>query len=81
MNINVKLFAFARDTYGDNAIELELPERADIGMLRKHLANRIPGLAHLMPQLMFAVNSDYASDRTPLSKGDEVACIPPVSGG
>jgi sulfur-carrier protein len=81
MNINVKLFAYARDIYGNDAIELALPERADIGVLRKHLASEIPGLAHLMPQLLFAVNSDYASDRTPLSSGDEVACIPPVSGG
>ena len=44
MNINVKLFAFARDIYGDDAVELELPERADIGQLRKSLASTNSGL-------------------------------------
>ena len=34
-----------------------------------------------MRQILLAVNSEYASDQNPLAEGDEVACIPPVSGG
>jgi sulfur-carrier protein len=81
MKLNVKLFALAKDVYGESSVELELSDSADIRQLRERLAAKIPALAHLMPQLMFAVNSEYATDRTPLSGGDEVACIPPVSGG
>ena len=81
MKLNVKLFALARDVYGDDEVGVELSEPANVGELRNRLATKIPALAHLMPQLMFAVNSEYATDKNPLVEGDEVACIPPVSGG
>jgi molybdopterin synthase sulfur carrier subunit len=81
MKLNVKLFALAREVYGEETVDVELSDPADVGQLRDRLAKKIPALAQLMPQLMFAVNSEYAIDENPLYEGDEVACIPPVSGG
>lgn len=81
MRIDVKLFALAHAVYGKETIAVDLPAGATVGQLRHQLAAAIPGLAPLMNQILIAVNSDYASDQNPLSDGDEVACIPPVSGG
>jgi sulfur-carrier protein len=81
MNVTVKLFALAREFYGNDTIVVELPAGATIGELRRRLAVEIPGLAPLMSQILVAVNSEYAPDQNPLAEGDEVACIPPVSGG
>lgn len=81
MLITVRLFALAKETYGDGSIAIELPSHATVGLLRLRLAERIPGVANLIPRSLFAVNSEYAGDEKPLDQGDEVACIPPVSGG
>jgi molybdopterin converting factor subunit 1 len=81
MKFNVKLFAFARMTYGNDTIAMELPSNATVRDLRTSLAIAIPAIAPLMRQILIAVNSEYAPDQNPLVEGDEVACIPPVSGG
>ena len=81
MKITVKLFAVAREVYGDDTIAVEVPAGATVGQLRNRLAAEIPKLAPLMSQILIAVNSEYATDQNPLAEGDEVACIPPVSGG
>jgi molybdopterin converting factor subunit 1 len=81
MNVTVRLFALAREVYGDETIVIELPAGATVGELRSRLKARISGLDTLMNQILIAVNSEYAHDRIPLAEGDEVACIPPVSGG
>ena len=81
MNITVRLFALAREVYGDDTIVVTLPAGATVGELRRRLIVEIPGLVSLMSQILVAVNSEYVPDGIPLAAGDEVACIPPVSGG
>ncbi len=81
MRVTVKLFALAKEAYGKSSIPIELPAEATVGLLRHRLAEEIPTIVSLFPQMLIAVNSDYADDEKPIYQGDEVACIPPVSGG
>ncbi len=81
MNVCVRLFAGARQAAGSGSIDLELPEAATIGELRRRLADEIPPLAGLLGQVMFAIDTEYATDSQEIPPGADVACIPPVSGG
>ena len=79
--IHVKLFAAAKQAVGADRVTLELPTDPDLGQLRSALLEAHPSLEALLPHCRFAVNTAYANDSTRLSAGDDVACIPPVSGG
>jgi molybdopterin converting factor small subunit len=60
---------------------MELADGATVGELKRALADQIPQLSDLLAQLKFAVGSDYVDEETILAASDDVACIPPVSGG
>lgn len=79
--MQLRLFAVARDVVGQERLEVELSDGATIRDLRQALTETAPALARLAPHLMFAINAQYAGDRTMIPAGAEVACIPPVSGG
>ncbi|HEX4148496.1 MAG TPA: MoaD/ThiS family protein [Pirellulales bacterium] len=81
MIVRCRLFAAARDQAGNEVVELELPDSSTIGDLRARLAAQYPGLAPLVPHLMFAIDSAYAADDTAIPRRAEIAGIPPVSGG
>ena len=81
MNVRVKLFAVAKQTAGADAVELQVAEGATVADVRDALVTRLPALAAVRRHLMFAVNADYAADAKVVGSNDEVACIPPVSGG
>ena len=81
MRIQVRLFAVLRDAAGVSEVELELPAGATAAAVGARLAERYPGIAKHLPRVAYAVNRDYAPAETPLREGDEVALIPPVSGG
>ena len=81
MKVAVKLFAAARDLAGNGEVEIELPPGADVAELRQALAAQLPPLGPLAARSLVAVNAEYASDSTPVAEGDELALIPPVSGG
>jgi len=70
------LFAGLRERAGAAQVELELPEGAVVG----DALERMRGLTDGIPVVM-AVNHEYAAPGDPLHGGDEVALIPPVSGG
>jgi molybdopterin synthase catalytic subunit len=76
MHITVRLFAVLRERAGADELELELPENARV---RDALA-RVGGLTEGL-RVVMAVNQDYAQPEQPLHPGDELALIPPVSGG
>lgn len=80
--MEVLLFGIAKDIVGESSINLseknDLP--ASVGALKKRLTNDFPNFAKLS-SLAVAVNSEYATDDMPLKKNDEIAIIPPVSGG
>ena len=60
---------------------MELPEDATVGLLAGEVARRYPGLTQNPEDLVVAVNQEYREHSYALDDGDEVALIPPVSGG
>ena len=76
MQVNVRLFAVLRERAGTDEIELDLPDGARVC----DALERLGALAVGVPVVM-AVNQEYASPQARLQVGDEVALIPPVSGG
>jgi len=81
MHITVKLFAVLRDRAGTNQIDLELPERATAMDASRRIGERYPAIADFLPRVAHAVNQAYVPASTVLNDGDELALIPPVSGG
>ncbi|MFO0952290.1 MAG: MoaD/ThiS family protein [Isosphaeraceae bacterium] len=81
MRVAVRLFAIARQKFGRPVAEVELDEGATVADLRSALAGLSPELAPLMPRVMIALGTDYATDDQRVTEGAEVAVIPPVSGG
>ena len=81
MNVEVKLFAAARQYHGDDSILLELPTSVTVGELRSMLAEHSPQLVSLLSTSMIAVDHQYAADDQEIAPSSEVALIPPVSGG
>jgi molybdopterin converting factor subunit 1 len=82
MTVSVRLFAILRERAGRDSVEIELPEGATVGDAFARLAET-PGLAELVERmpLRMAVNREYASEGAPIAPGDELAVIPPISGG
>lgn len=81
MKVQVRLFARARDLAGTEQLQVDIPQPSTVADLRRTLAEQLPGLRPLVPHLLVAVGTDYASDATPLGPELEIACFPPVSGG
>lgn len=82
MKVTVRLFAILRERAGMNLLEVELDEGATVADLLEELAAR-PELGDLLTRMpvRMAVNRDYAEPGTALAPGDELALVPPVSGG
>jgi len=81
MQLTVLLFAVARQKAGTPQWPLELPEGQTVADLKRVLSAECPDLAPILRTCRMAVNGEYATDDTPLQPGDELAVIPPVSGG
>ncbi len=81
IHVRVRLFAVQRELAGTREVPLELADGADVEAVWTALAARFPILAPGRGSLRFARNGAYADPTTPLADGDEVAMIPPVSGG
>jgi len=79
--MTVLLFAAARDLAGADSVMVELPPGSTIAELRSNLARRIPAISGLLTKSAIAVNHDFAEDDRVLQPNDELAVIPPVSGG
>ena len=81
VKIELLAFASAGDILGTSETTLELDPRTTLAQLKHLLEERHPQLRALWSRLAIAVNGDLASDDTALADGDEVALLPPVSGG
>jgi molybdopterin synthase catalytic subunit len=81
MRIRVKLFASVREIVGHRELTLEVPSDCRASDLPRRLASEYPGLRPLLASLKIAVNHEYADGERMLTEDDEVALIPPVSGG
>lgn len=76
------LFGIAKDIVGESVIDLSNTDRLpqSVAELKKLLATEYPDFSKLS-SLAIAVNSEYAADDVALGTDDEIAIIPPVSGG
>ena len=81
IRVRVRLFAVQRELAGRREVALELTPPATIEDAWQALVAIYPVLAPGRPAIRFARNAAYAPAAEPLSDGDEVAMIPPVSGG
>ncbi len=81
ISIRVLFLGPARDYAGTSEIELDVPDASTIGDLKDILAERYPDIGRAIRAIRFAVNESFAQDDQKLEPGDEVALIPPVSGG
>jgi len=82
MTVRVRLFAVLRQRAGRESVDMDLEEGATVADALAALA-REPGLTDVLARVpvRMAVNRDYAEPETVLSAGDELALVPPVSGG
>jgi len=80
MQLNILLFGITKEIVGQQQLKVELSESATVPDLLQHLQQQYPALRELQ-SLMVAVNDEYSHEHQPLKESDEVALIPPVSGG
>jgi len=81
MQIRVLFFGALKDLVGRSNETLELPEGARVETLLSHYARQTPRFEDMLPALALSVNQEYAGADCALQSGDEVALLPPVSGG
>jgi MoaE-MoaD fusion protein len=80
MKVSVRLFAGLRERAGAQHVEIELPDGAVVEDLLAAMGQTAVGALH-PGECGVAINREYAGAREPVRAGDEVALVPPVSGG
>lgn len=80
MEVNILLFGITKDLVGKQKIKLQLSPPTTVADFKKILQEHYPELIELN-SIAIAVNSEYATDNLLINANDEIALIPPVSGG
>ena len=80
MKYRINLFGVTKDIIGNNITEVEMGQLSDVQTVLEKLKTNFPKL-QAIKSLMIAVNSEYAEGDLLLNEQDEIALIPPVSGG
>ncbi len=81
MRLRVLLFAGLREAIGEKELSLELPDASSLGELLAELEGLHPLLERYRGRLLVSVNAERAPLKAELAEGDEIALLPPVSGG
>ena len=81
MQVTVRLFAMMRDAAGVDHLPVDLPDQSTAGDALVAVVQQQPALQPYAQRLAIAVNLEYVPWNHALRDGDEVALIPPVSGG
>ncbi len=81
MRVTIRLFARLRDLAGSGELVREVPDPATVRTVWTSLVGEMPGLGDYERTMSVAVNADYSRMSAPVQDGDEVAFLPPVSGG
>ena len=81
MRVNIRVFARLRDIVGAVELDRDIPTGATVRQLWDELVVEFPDASAYAGSLSAAVNTEYAKMETMLHDGDEVAFLPPVSGG
>jgi molybdopterin synthase sulfur carrier subunit len=81
IQINVKLFAIFQEVFATDELQMQLESGTTVAQVFNRLAAQHPKLEQWRSLTRYAINLNFAEPHTVLSNGDEVALIPPVSGG
>jgi molybdopterin converting factor subunit 1 len=81
MEVRVRFFATLRERAGATELVWRVPPQTTVGELWGMIGRERPALAEFRGSVAFARNQEYVDSETPLQDNDEVAFIPPVSGG
>ena len=81
MHVRIRLFARLREMAGAGELQREMPDGATASDAWGALVREFPPLADYSRNVACAVNEEYARLTAPLKDGDEIAFLPPVSGG
>lgn len=81
MKIQIKLFAAAREIGDRGELELEVSDGISVRELKLKISAEHPGLSELILRSAVSVNREFATDESLVHEKDEIALIPPVSGG
>jgi molybdopterin converting factor subunit 1 len=81
MRVKVLFFGMLKEIAGRSTENVDLQEGASVRDLLGHYESQLPALKNLLPSVALAVNQQYAAPDTVLGPDDEVALLPPVSGG
>lgn len=81
MQVKVLFFGMLKDLAGRGSDSLDLPENATLSDLLGHYDQRIPQWKQFATSIAMSVNQEYAGPEVKLKQGDEIALLPPVSGG
>jgi molybdopterin synthase catalytic subunit len=81
MQVRILFFGMLKDLAERSSDCLSLRDDATLGDVLQHYAERIPRLRALVPSIALSINQQYAGPESKLQPGDEIALLPPVSGG
>ncbi len=80
MRVRVLFFGITKEIVGNREMNLEIPDRCSVADFKTYMQDRFPELSDLSA-VAIAVGGNYANDSTLIASGNEIALIPPVSGG
>jgi molybdopterin synthase catalytic subunit len=81
MRVKVLFFGMLKDIVGCAEEQLEIPEDPRLGDIFDHYAARFPRLQGMAGSIVLARNHEFSGPSSPVAEGDEIALLPPVSGG
>jgi MoaE-MoaD fusion protein len=81
MQVRVLFFGMLKDIAGRGSESVSLHDGATLNDVLVHFARQMPGLEALLPSIAMSINQEYAGPESKLNAGDEIALLPPVSGG
>lgn len=81
MQLEIRLFAMLREAAGQDRLAIDVPAGTTVGELKAVIAEAYPALADFVPTTRVAASLAFVSDEYALAGPEEIALIPPVSGG
>src|SRR3954468_20845513 len=81
MQVRVLFFGILKELMGRREDSITLPDQSTLGDLLNHYERSVPTLKNMLASIAMSVNQEYAGPESKLNQGDEVALLPPVSGG
>ena len=81
MKVKLLLFAALKDIAGRRDLEMELDDGSTLQQVTEKLASLYPEIGRMQNSVRIAINQEFADENSSLNNGDEIAFLPPMSGG